>query len=308
MYMVNRRRFLTGAGALVAGTAGLGGYATAFEAGTRLDVTAYTVSPAGWPADLTLKIAVIADIHACEPWMPAERIASIVDLANAQNPDLTVLLGDFAGAQHFVTRYVPPGAWAEQLARLEAPLGVYAILGNHDWWSAAIPTDPPDNGQSVRNAVLSAGVPVLENSVVALSQNGRPFWLVGLGDQLAHAWGRRHSHGDDDLESALRQINDEAPAILLAHEPFVFPRVPDRVALTLCGHTHGGQVNLPIIGAPFVPTMRGVKRYVYGLYTEGQRQMIVSGGLGTSHLPVRFLRPPEVVCVTVRGAESAYSA
>jgi predicted MPP superfamily phosphohydrolase len=308
MYMVNRRRFLTGAGALVAGAAGFAGYATAFEAGTRLELTPYTVFPARWPADLTLKIAVIADIHACEPWMPAERIGSIVDLANAQKPDLTVLLGDFAGAQHFVTRYVPPGAWAEQLARLEAPLGVYAILGNHDWWSAAIPTDPPDNAQSVRNAVLGAGIPVLENRAVPLSHNGRPFWLVGLGDQLAHQRGRRHSHGDDDLESALRQVNDEAPAILLAHEPFVFPRVPDRVALTLCGHTHGGQVNLPIFGAPFVPSMRGVKRYVYGLYTEGRRQMIVSGGLGTSHLPVRFLRPPEVVCVTLRGVESAYSA
>ena len=163
MYMVNRRRFLTGAGALVAGAAAFGGYATAFEAGTSLELTPYTVFPARWPADLTLKIAVIADIHACEPWMPAERIGSIVDLANAQRPDLTVLLGDFAGAQHFVTRYVPPGAWAEQLARLEAPLGVYAILGNHDWWSAAIPTDPPDNAQSVRNAVLGAGIPVLEN-------------------------------------------------------------------------------------------------------------------------------------------------
>jgi len=305
MYMVNRRRFLTGAGALVAGTAAFGGYATAFEAGTRLDLTAYTVSPARWPADLTLKIAVIADIHACEPWMPAERIGSIVDLANAQKPDLTVLLGDFAGAQHFVTRYVPPGAWAEQLARLEAAVGVYAILGNHDWWSAALPTDPPDNGRSVRKAVLSAGIPVLENRAVQLSHNGRPFWLVGLGDQLAHLWGRRHARGEDDLESALRQINDEAPAILLAHEPFVFPRAPDRVALTLCGHTHGGQVNLPIVGAPFTPTMRGVKRYVYGLYTEGQRQMIVSGGLGTSHLPVRFNCPPEVVCVTVRSVESA---
>ena len=305
MLIVNRRRFLTGAGVLVAGAAGFGGYASAFEAGRRLDLTPYAVSPPRWPADLTLKIAVIADIHACDPWMPAERIASIVDLANAQKPDLTVLLGDFVGAQHFVRRYLPPGAWAEQLARLEAALGVYAILGNHDWWSAAIPTDPPDNAQSVRNAVLGAGIPVLENTAVSLSLNGRPFWLVGLGDQLAHRWGRRHTHGNDDLESALRQIDDNAPAILLAHEPFVFPRVPDRIALTLCGHTHGGQVNLPIIGAPFTPTMRGVKHYVYGLYAEGARQMIVSGGLGTSHLPVRFNCPPEVVCVTVRGVESA---
>jgi hypothetical protein len=74
------------------------------------------------------------------------------------------------------------------------------------------------------------------------------------------------------------------------------------VALTLCGHTHGGQINLPLIGAPFAPTVRGVKPYVYGLYAEGTRQLIVSGGLGTSHLPVRFMRPPEVVSVTLRGA------
>jgi uncharacterized protein len=110
------------------------------------------------------------------------------------------------------------------------------------------------------------------------------------------------TRGNDDLAGALRQINDDAPAILLAHEPFIFPKVPDRVALTLCGHTHGGQVNLPIIGAPFVPTMRGVKRYVYGHYTEGPRQLNVSGGLGTSHLPVRIGRPPEVVCVNLSGA------
>jgi predicted MPP superfamily phosphohydrolase len=305
MFMVNRRRFLTGAGALLAGTAALGGYATAFEAGLRLDLTSYDIFPPGWPANLPLKIAVIADIHACEPWMTAERIGSIVDLANAQKPDLTVLLGDFVGAQHFVTRYVPPGAWAEQLARLEAPLGVYAILGNHDWWSAAMPTDPPDNAQSIRKTVLSAGIPVLENRAVPLSRSGARFWLIGLGDQLAHRWGPHATHGDDDLAGSLRQINDDAPAILLAHEPFIFAKTPDRIALTLSGHTHGGQVNFPIIGAPFVPTMRGVKRYVYGHYSEGPRQLIVSGGLGTSHLPVRFLRPPEVVCVNVGGADIA---
>jgi predicted MPP superfamily phosphohydrolase len=303
MLMVNRRRFLTGAGALFAGSAGLVGYASAYEAGTQLDLTSYDISSPNWPAGLTLKIAVIADIHACEPWMPAERIGAIVDLTNAQKPDLTVLLGDFAGRQHFVTRYVAPGAWAEQLARLEAPLGVYAIMGNHDWWSAAMPTDPPDNGQSIRATLVGAGIPVLENSVVSLSHDGRPFWLVGLGDQLAHRWEHAYARGSDDLHGALRQIDDDSPAILLAHEPFIFPKVPDRIALTLCGHTHGGQVRLPIVGAPFVPSMHGVKPYVYGLYTEGQRQLIVSGGLGTSHLPVRLMCPPEVVCVTLSGAE-----
>jgi predicted MPP superfamily phosphohydrolase len=303
--MVNRRRFLTGAGALAAGVAGLGTYASAFEAGRQLDLTSYRVSTPNWPADLTLKIAVIADIHACEPWMPAERIGAIVDLANAQKPDLTVLLGDFAGRQHFVTGYVPPGAWAEQLARLEAPLGVYAILGNHDWWAAAMPTDPPDNGQSVRAALSDARIPVLENKAIALVQDGRPFWLVGLGDQLAHRMGRRHIGGVDDLRGALRQVSDDSPTILLAHEPFVFSRAPERIALTLCGHTHGGQVRLPIVGAPFYPSMHGAKPYVYGLYSEGPRRLIVSGGLGTSHLPVRFMCPPEVVCVTLGGAEFA---
>jgi predicted MPP superfamily phosphohydrolase len=304
MLIVNRRHFLTGAGALAAGVGGLGAYASAYEAGARLDLTSYDVSSPVWPADISLKIAIIADVHACEPWMPVERIASIVDLANSQKPDLTVLLGDFAGSQHFVTRYIAPGAWAEQLARLEAPLGTHAILGNHDWWSAALPTDPPDDARSIRKTLADAGIPLLENSVVALSQKGRPFWLVGLGDQLAHRFGSRMARGNDDLHGALRQIKDDAPAILLAHEPFIFPKVPDRVALTLCGHTHGGQVRLPIIGAPFAPSMHGVKPYIYGIYREGQRQLVVSGGLGTSHLPVRLMCPPEVVCVTLTGTQS----
>jgi hypothetical protein len=305
MVMVNRRGLLTGAGALAAGVVGLGGYASAVEAGMRLELTSYDVAPPNWPADLALKIAVIADIHACEPWMPAERIGTIVDLANAQKPDLTVLLGDFSGRQHFVSRYLPPGEWAEQLARLEAPLGVHAILGNHDWWSAALPTDSPDDGHSMRKALRGAHISLLENRAVALSHNGRPFWLVGLGDQLAHRLGPHVVRGDDDLSRALREINDDAPAILLAHEPFVFPRVPDRIALTLCGHTHGGQVRLPFVGAPFVPTWGDIKPYAYGLYGEGDRRLIVSGGLGTSHLPVRFLCPPEVVVVNLGGAALA---
>jgi predicted MPP superfamily phosphohydrolase len=305
MLRINRRRFLTGSGAFALGAVGLGTYATAFEAGTRLDLTSYDVSSPIWPSDFKLKIAVITDIHACEPWMPAERIGAIVDLTNAQRPDLVVLLGDFAGSQHFVSRYVPPGAWAEQLARLEANLGVYAILGNHDWWSAALPTDPPDEGQSIRKALVDARIPVLENQAISLGLDGRPFWLVGLGDQLAHRWGRYAAHGTDDLSGALRQIKDDAPAILLAHEPFIFPRVPDRVALTLCGHTHGGQVRLPFVGAPFAPTRHGVKPFVYGLYSEGDRRLVVSAGLGTSHLPVRFMCTPEVVCVTLNGPQSA---
>jgi uncharacterized protein len=298
--LLTRRGLLTGLGAMAA-TSGLTGYATAFEAGSALALTSYSLAPPRWPADLPLRIAVIADIHACYPWMSERRIGDIVDLANAQSPDLIVLLGDFVCTHRFVTGYVPPGAWAEELARLKAPLGVYSILGNHDWWSAAVPTDPPDGSRSIRRALAEVRIPVLENQSVRLAIGGRPFWLIGLGDQLARF--RRHSgvHGVDDLPRALREIDDNAPAILLAHEPYVFSHVPDRIALTLCGHTHGGQINLPLFGPPFVHARPGEKPYVYGLYSEGLRQLVVSGGLGTSLAPVRILRPPEVVRIDLAG-------
>ena len=103
----------------------------------------------------------------------------------------------------------------------------------------------------------------------------------------------------------MREIDDDAPAILLVHEPYLFPWVPDRIALTLSGHMHGGQVNLPIIGAPISYLRRRHPRYVYGEYGLSERQMIVSGGLGTSYAPVRVLRPPEVVMVKLGGDPTA---
>ena len=300
MVHLTRRRFLAGA-AVGATTLSLSGYATAYETRSALTLASYAPRLPNWPEDLELKIAVIADIHACYPWMSEERVGDIVDLANALNPDLTVLLGDYVCTHRLVSGYVPPGAWAEQLARLEAPLGVYAILGNHDWWWAAIPTEPPDNSRSVRRALAEAGVPLLENQSVRLSQRGRPFWLIGLGDLLAPVPNPRRGHGADDLPAAMRAIDDDAPAILLVHEPYFFPWVPDRIALTLAGHMHGGQVNLPIIGPPIGLLKRGSGKYIYGEYVLGEKRMIVSGGLGTSLAPVRILRPPEVVMVKLGG-------
>jgi predicted MPP superfamily phosphohydrolase len=300
MVHLTRRRLLAGAGA-AASTLALSGYSTAYETGSALTLANYAPKLPNWPDDLELTIAVIADIHACYPWMSEERVGEIVDLANAQKPDLTVLLGDYVCTHRFVSGHVPPGAWAEQLARLEAPLGVYAILGNHDWWWAAIPTEAPDNSRSVRRALAEAGVPLLENQSVRLSQRGRPFWLIGLGDLLAPVPNPRHGRGADDLPAAMREVYDDDPAILLVHEPYFFPWVPDRIALTLAGHMHGGQVNLPIIGPPVGLIKRRSGKYIYGEYALGERRMIVSGGLGTSLLPVRILRPPEVVMVKLGG-------
>ncbi len=300
MVHLTRRGLLIGGGAAAA-TFSLSGYATAYETGSALTLTEYAPRLRNWPDDLELKIAVIADIHACYPWMSEERVGEIVDLANAQKPDLRVLLGDYVCTHRFVSGYVPPGAWAEQLARLEAPLGVYSILGNHDWWAAAIPTDPPDHCLSVRRALAAADIPVLENQSVRLFQRGRPFWLIGLGDLLARVPNPRRGHGADDLPGAIRAINDDAPALLLVHEPYLFPWVPDRIALTLAGHMHGGQVNLPIVGPPVHLLKRRSGKYIYGEYGLSERRMIVSGGLGTSLAPVRILRPPEVVMVKLGG-------
>ena len=299
--MLTRRHFLRGFGGLTLGTAALGSYAFAVEPGLMLDVTRYNIAPPSWPADLKLKIAVIADIHACEPWMPAARVREIAEVANALQPDLTVLLGDFSGGHKFVTGPVMPEQWAEALSVLKAPLGIFSVLGNHDWWHGPLPNMKPDGAEGVRRGLRQAGIRLLENDAVRLSFNGQPFWLLGLADQMAW-WSFRTGarRGADDLAGTLRRVKDEAPAILLAHEPNIFSKVPDRIALTLCGHTHGGQVNLPFIG-PIIAEERFAPKLVYGHSNEGPRHIVVSAGLGTSIVPVRFMRPPEVVEVTVSG-------
>src|SRR5688500_12217045 len=112
----------------------LGGYAFAFEPLVRLNVTRYKLTPPGWTSGLKLRVVALADIHACEPWMSASRIASICAHANTLGGDVTVLLGDYATGMNLVTRYVHSSEWSKALATLRAPLGVHAILGNHDWW------------------------------------------------------------------------------------------------------------------------------------------------------------------------------
>lgn len=296
--MISRRTLLKGMGGLALGAAGLGSYALAIEPGFMLEVTRYRLRPQGWPTGLTLKVAILADMHACEPYMGARRIAKIARLANGFEADLIVLLGDFNGGHRFVTRAVPPLEWAEALAALRAPLGVHAILGNHDWWHGPVPGTPAQEAEPVRHALRAMGATVYENDVARLEKDGRAFWLAGLGDQIAIKTGRHTFRGLDDLDRVMGQIVDDAPVILMAHEPAIFARVPERVAVTLCGHTHGGQVNLPIFG-PVVAERRFGVDFVYGHHQDGARHLIVSAGLGESIAPVRFMRPPELVELTI---------
>lgn len=299
MTHISRWLFLQTAGGFVfAATAGLSSYAVAIEPGFRLDVTSYRLSPPRWPQGAELKAAIIADIHACEPFMSASRVRAIADLANRMKPDIIFLLGDFHAGHNYVSGPVMPYQWGEALSILSAPLGTYAVLGNHDWWHGPLPSMRGDSGRSVREALHNAGIKLLENDAVRLLIGETPFWVAGLGDQMAHADGHRAFRGVDDLSGTLRQVKDEAPVILLAHEPHIFRRVPERVSITLCGHTHGGQVNLPLLSSAFAQSRYGTD-HVYGHIVEHGRHMLISAGLGTSYVPNRFLRPPELVLLTL---------
>jgi predicted MPP superfamily phosphohydrolase len=286
---VTRRSLLAGAAGLIGvSAAGTAGYAAAIEP-QQLVVTPYTLKPRGWPAGRKLTITVIADLHAGGPDMPLPNVQRIVDTANALKSDVIVMLGDYIARYRFAVERIPDPVWAAELARLQAPLGVWAILGNHDWWYDLA---------GVRNALAEVRIPLLENQAVLLGPEGERVWVAGIGDQIAYRIGHGRFRGVDDLPGTLAQVTTDDPVILLVHEPDIFPRVPSRVALTFAGHTHGGQIRVPLIWPAFVPSRYG-KRYAYGHVIERERHLIVSGGLGTSIIPARFGVPPEIVHVTL---------
>jgi len=292
---MNRRTFFKWLGGLALSGAAVTGYAFGIEPGFLLRVQHYALTPPGWPTDFKLRIAALADIHVGEPYMSLRHVERIVETANALNPDLVLLLGDYAAGHRWVTRKVTIKDTASVLAGLKAPLGAHAILGNHDWWDDRQAQKRRAGPCLYRTALEAAGFPVYENDGVRLVHQDKPFWLLGLADQLAFIEGRGRFAGLDDLDATLAKVTDDAPVILMIHEPDAFPKVPTRVALTLAGHTHGGQVRL--FGySPVVPSAYG-NRFAYGHVVEDDRHLIVSGGLGCSILPVRFGVPPEIVLI-----------
>lgn len=300
--MISRRRFLK----FAAGSGLFGVASAAYGAGIEargMRVTRYDLQPPQWPQDFPLRIAALADLHACDPWMDLDRIGEIVAHTNSLAPDLIVLLGDYVtGIRHGITD-IPAAKWAPVLGRLTAPLGVHAVLGNHDWWEDRTVQRTGKGKPIAQRELEAAGIPVYENDAVRLTKSGRPFWLAGLGDQLAYMAARRYRKltriGVDDLAATLAKVTDDAPIVLMAHEPDVAVRVPARVALQLSGHTHGGQMRL-FGWSPIVPSRYG-SRFAYGHVRE-KCDIVVSGGLGCTALPVRINMPPEIVLVTLGGA------
>lgn len=236
----------------------------------------------GWRAACDgLRIAVVADLHVGSPFNGIAKVEAIVDQVREARVDLVLLAGDYVIQNVLGGRFVPPETIAATLGRMEAPLGVWAVLGNHDAWL---------DGPRIRGALEAVGIPVLEDASRPIRRGACAFWLVGIGD----LWTARH-----DVRAALAAVTDDAPVLAFTHNPDVFPDVPPRVALTLAGHTHGGQVFVPFIGRPIVPSRYG-ERYAIGSVVEQGRHLFVTSGVGTSILPVRFLVPPVVSIVTLR--------
>lgn len=235
-----------------------------------------------------LRVGVITDIHGAGPHMSVGRLERIVDEMNGERPDIVLLLGDFvaghapsqdrsASENAEVRAILPP------LCKLRAPLGVWSVLGNHDWWY---------DGAAIEAGLQGLGIKVLENTRERIERPDGAFWLAGLADYESTR--AKPSYG-----AALAGLEDDAPVIAMAHWPDVFATAPDRVTITFAGHTHCGQVNLPFFGR-MLHASAGSEKWPCGLYTSGERKLYVSGGVGVSIMPVRFNQPPEIAVVTLR--------
>jgi predicted MPP superfamily phosphohydrolase len=230
------------------------------------------------PAELDgLRVALISDLHAGAPHVDEERIERLVDAVRPRNADLIVLLGDFIDPKVRGGGRIAPEAVAQRLGALRATLGVFAVLGNHDWHH---------DGRRVAAALRAAGIHVLENEVVDCGR----LHVAGVADARTR---------DADVLGTIGDVPAGAPLLLLSHDPDVFPTVPDRVALTVSGHTHGGQVAVPRLRRKAIPSRFG-ERYARGHIVEAGRHLYVTAGFGTSGWPVRFLAPSEIVILTLR--------
>jgi uncharacterized protein len=235
-----------------------------------------------WPMGARpIRVALITDPHLQGPDMPPSRIARIAAQIALQKPDMILLAGDFVGDRALGTRIYSDAEIAAALRHFRAPLGTWAVLGNHDHWR---------DGASVRRALEAVGIPVLDNRAIRVG----PITLAGAGDP--------HT-GNADIPALSRAAARlPGPILLFAHSPDVVPRLPPRFGLVLAGHTHCGQIVLPLIGA-IASSSRYGERYRCGIIREPGRITLVGAGLGASVLPLRYGAVPDWWMVTLGPVE-----
>ena len=230
------------------------------------------VAMADWPAGASpIRVALIGDIHVQGPDMPPARLARLVAQVNAARPDLVLLAGDFVGDRQLATRTYSDAETVAPLAGLRARLGVFAVLGNHDHWR---------DGKGIARALKAAGIALLDNRALRAG----PVTLAGIGD--AHT-GNADIRAVDMAAAAL-----PGPLLAFTHSPDVVPALPARFATVLAGHTHCGQIVLPLVGAVASASAYG-ERYRCGVIREGGRTVVVTSGWGASVLPLRFGARPD---------------
>lgn len=247
-----------------------------------------------------LTMAVLADLHVAWPWTPLEAVRDLVRRVLAMAPDLVLLPGDFTADGHLrpSPRVPPPRDVALALAPLRAPLGVHAVLGNHDWRDDPEARRSEHRRTAIGPALREVGIGLLTNEAVRI---GPAAWLVGLDSQVGHLK-RGRGGGRDDLGRAYAAVPVGAPSILMAHEPDVFARGDPRPVLQVSGHTHGGQGQL-LGWRPMAPSDHG-SRYAWGHVVEDGRHLVVSGGVGYSGLPLRVAQPPELTVIRLARTEA----
>lgn len=247
----------------------------------RLVIRNHALTLEKWPSRLSgYRIVVLTDLHVGSPHIDLEKLQEIVAAANAQVPDLIVLAGDYVIDEVIGGTRIDITAIAPVLAGLRAKDGVFAVLGNHDNWN---------NGPRIAGVLTANGIAVLEDASQAVATSRGAFTLAGVSD---------YSTAPHDVARALDGAAD--PVIVLTHSPDVFPDLPQRVALGIAGHTHGGQVDLPILGRLVIPSRYG-ERYAQGVIVEGAMTFFIGSGIGTSIAPVRFGVPPEISVLTLDG-------
>lgn len=234
-----------------------------------------------WPKGAPpITLALLTDIHLGNASMDRARLDRIVDQVNALKPDLVLIGGDFLADYDKPQAKVRSRLIAESLVRLKAPLGTVAVLGNHDY-----NTDP----QAVTNALARIGIPVLQNTA---TQRG-PIVIGGLGD-----FDTDHANVPTTI-AAMAKLH--GAHVVLTHSPDAPTPFPGTFRLLLAGHLHCGQIVLPLLGPVSVPVAR--RRYLCGVVHDGNRTVVVSGGLGTSNAPLRVHAPPDLWLVTVGPAK-----
>jgi predicted MPP superfamily phosphohydrolase len=254
------------------------------------------------PAFDGLKMVAIGDIHGGSNAVDEVMLDRVVTAANEQNADLIVLLGDYVsyGYIYSVPKPTRPlmdvGLIANKLGGLRAKYGVLAVLGNHDGWHS---------DKHIAGELTKAGIRVLQNEVTVIEHNGKPLRLFGTVDhlQMQKSW--------KETSAELRSIAESSGTgdlIVLQHSPDVFPvitgelSISDDLRLMIAAHTHGGQIRLPILGRPGIPSSYGQK-YAYGHVRDNGVDLYITSGIGTSVLPFRFLVPPEIAVITLRSGK-----